>query len=126
MNLVKTRRGSLIVEGLVAMVIIGCALTVAGQLITLSIVQRRAVEEHAVACEEAANLAERISLLPYDQLEQTAAWELSDTARQLPHPQLKIERSPEDAAQRIRILILWRTDRPEPMHESLMLWRSRP
>ncbi len=135
-----TRRAVTIIEVLAAFVLVAAATTVCLNLLVGRAAQRRAIQDQQTALQEAANLMERLSALPWDELgdEAAAKARLSDAARQaLPDAKLEVRLtqppdkpaeapSDEPAAKRITIVIQTednRGNRRRPVR--LVSWRYR-
>ncbi len=131
-----TRRAVTIIEVLAAFVLVAVATTVCLKLLVARAAQHRAIQDQQTALQEAANLMERLSALPWDELTDEAAGEVqpSDAARKalsdfrlivsLTHP--PNEPSDEPAAKRITIVIRTEDDRGNPRRPvRLVSWRYR-
>jgi hypothetical protein len=62
------RRGVILIEVIVACGLAAVLLTVCVQVLTLMAVERRGVERRAIGLQEAANLVEQASAIPFEQL----------------------------------------------------------
>jgi hypothetical protein len=109
----KARRGAMLLETTVAMVILLVAMLAVAQTVATVAVQRRVAEQRALATQEAANLMERVYSLPWDEAteDKISEMQLSETCRQrLPDARLGVvvesagERVP---GREIRIEIDW-------------------
>jgi hypothetical protein len=108
------RRGYLLVELSMATMLLAVAMVLTVQLLGWTASERRAVERHERAVQEAANLMERLTALPWDRAtpEAAAAVQLSPSSRQaLPGCELTasvVSLGTDPPAKRIRVLIRWR------------------
>ena len=116
-----------------AMLAVLLGLTV--EMLTVTAVERRAVERRATAILEAANIAERASLLGWDETtsEKMAALDLSaEVKKSLPDATLKLSVDPvemsasEPAAKHVRIEITWSgpTGREAPVRLSYWVYAA--
>lgn len=134
----RLRRGSTILEAMIAATIVVAALAATGQLAASSARAARTAEDRLLAAEEASNILERLFVLPWDELTPDIAVEqpLSTAAQErLRDPQLEAtvvdaSDSPDDSEaieiKRITVSIRWRNAAGEwvqPMR--LSAWRSR-
>lgn len=109
----KTRRGSMLLETTVAIVILAAAIVAVAHTMAVLTVQRQSAERQSLATQEAANLMERIYVLPVDEItaEKVSELELSATCRErLPEATLDIaveSLSAGPPAKRISIEIEW-------------------
>ena len=96
------------------MFLVAVAMTATVQVLGWVAHERRAVERRQWAVQEVANLMERVSALPWDQVtpESARALALSEAVRgKLPGPELTIEVDPKDAergTKRLAIRLRWR------------------
>jgi Tfp pilus assembly protein PilV len=110
------RRGTLLVEVAMAGVLLMIAMTLTVKVTGLVALERRASERRQRAGLEAANLMERITAYPFDEVtpELAARMTLSPAAAQsLPNPELAVdvarsEPAPGRSAKRIAIKLRWR------------------
>jgi Tfp pilus assembly protein PilV len=110
------RRGSLLVEVAMAAVLLMIAMTLTVKVIGLVALERRGSERRQRALLEVANVMERITAHPFDEVtpELAGRLTLSPSARQsLPDSELKIdvaasEPGPGRSARRIAIKLRWR------------------
>jgi type II secretory pathway pseudopilin PulG len=129
----STRRGSLLVEVGVAMVILTVALVAIAQTLGMVALQRRESERRLLAMQAAANLMEQIAAQPFGQIttERVAALKLPDELQQaLPDARLDIDVTPtadEPAGKRIRIDLAW-TNRAgqQDAPVRLVAWKFQP
>jgi hypothetical protein len=109
----KARRGSLLLETTVAIVILAVAIVAVAHTMAVLSVQRQSAERQTLAMQEAANLMERIYVLPVDEIttEKVATLKLPAACRQrLPGAKLgvAVESLDQDPpAKRISIEIEW-------------------
>ncbi len=109
----KARRGSILLETTVAIIILAAAIVAVAHTMAVLAVQRQSAERHTVATQEAANLMERIYILPVDEItaEKMAELKLSASCRdRLPEATLDIAvetMGEEPPARRIAIEIEW-------------------
>ena len=102
-----------IAECLVALAVLGVAAALLGQLLGEVAQQRRAADRQSVAWQEAANLLEQLSVIPFAELtpERAASVGLSELARQhLPDARLEIavtSAPSEPPAKEIRVALRW-------------------
>lgn len=127
----KVPRGSVLLETTVAIVILAAAIIAVAHTMAVLSVQRQSAERRALATQEAANLMERIYVLPVDEItaEKVAKLELSAPCRErLPEAKLGVavevvgEEDPQ--AKRIAIGIEWTGHggvRSRPVH--LTAWK---
>jgi prepilin-type N-terminal cleavage/methylation domain-containing protein len=105
------QRGVTLFELMVALVVMTTAMMAIVQLLAMVASQRRMIEQRRAALTEVANQAERIALLPWNELrpETTAAWEFSAESRTaLPQgtATMEIQEETEPAnSRRIRLLV---------------------
>jgi Tfp pilus assembly protein PilE len=127
-----TRRGTTMFEVLCAGALLAVLMAACLPMLSAAAAQRRAAENRQTAFQEAANLMERLSTVPFDQLapERVGHVQLSAEAnRALPGAKLEIQlSSPPDQtdAKRIVVLLRWpdRTGRfVRPAR--LVAWRYR-
>jgi Tfp pilus assembly protein PilV len=109
-----TARGFTLVEATAAGVMLAAALVITAQLMTLSAAQTREVERRQLAGQQAANLLERLTATPWDELtaELAARQQLSaDAQSRLPGVNLTVTVDAGDeqpASKRITVEIRWR------------------
>lgn len=105
------RRGVTLLELIVALFVLTTAMTAIVQLLAVSARQRRLLEERRVALAEIANQAERIALLPWNELKanDSPAWDLSlESRKALPRATTAMEIVAEEVpveSRRIRLLV---------------------
>lgn len=104
------RRGYLLVEVFVACTILAALFALVVQMVSTTSQERRATERRAIALEQAANLLERISEIPFEQLsvellddvalpddaarllaENEVRWTVEDQRSELPTKRVQIE-----------------------------------
>jgi hypothetical protein len=130
---VSTRRGTSILEVVVSGVLLVALMTVCLEFLRAAAAQRRAAQQRQTAIQEAANVMERLSARPWEELspQGVAGLELSQPARDLlPAVKLAVEvTSPPDqpGAKRIAVSVYWEDDAGEPVRPvCLIAWRYRP
>ena len=126
------RIGMTITEILIALVVLSAALAGVAHLVTTASAQRRISEQRRLALAEVANRAERLALLPWDELtaESLQSQALSpELLAALPQAKFTAEVTDEaapPALRRIRLQVSW-TDSVgnavEPV--KLVVWRHR-
>jgi hypothetical protein len=93
--------------------VISVAFVLLAQFLTLAAQQRRTSEQRRIALQEAANVLERISALPAEELttDRLANWQPSaELARELPQAKLQISLAPEAGpprGQKVRVEVAW-------------------
>jgi hypothetical protein len=115
------------------LVLLGAAAALMAQTLGGVAQQRRAADQQALALQEAANLMEQVSAIPYAELtrERAADLRLSDLARrQLPGVRLDVAvaaLADEPAGKEIRVALRW-LDRSGQYGTPLQLtaWRHQP
>ncbi len=127
------RTGVVLLELIVACGLMAVLVTLSVQLLTAAATQRRAVDQRSLALAEAANVAEQISGLAWDELtaERLSKITLSPAAQQsLPQGKLLVTSTPDETApagQRITIEITWHAATGEPAAPvRVNLWAYRP
>lgn len=107
------QRGFTILEVMVAAALTALLVTMCVRMLTSSAAQRRGAERRSVALEEAANVAESVAALPWDELtsERVGQIQLSESARQaLGNGSLKVSLEPAasgPASKQIRVQLTW-------------------
>ncbi len=108
------RRGYLLVEVFVALAILAALFVLVIQMVSTTARERRANERRAIALEHAANLLDRASIIPYEQLSAESLREIttSTNAGQL-LPESDVcwtvdEDSSEVPAKRVGVELTWR------------------
>ena len=126
------RRGFTLIECLAAVALVAAVLALTMQLVHASAVQRRAVQQRELAIQELANLMERLSILPWQDLspEKARSMQLSEHARgALPGAELTIDvtaSSEGPQAKRILISLRWEDESGRPATPlRLAAWRYR-
>jgi Tfp pilus assembly protein PilV len=128
----RARRGTTLLELLVAGVLLVALMSACLELLLAAGAMRRAVEERQTALEEAANVMERLSARPFDELspEAVRGAQLSAPARaRLPAGAVEIQLAdaPDGpAAKRITVIVRWQASggRSE-LTARLVAWRYR-
>jgi len=128
-----TRRGVTILEVTVAGVLLVAMMTVCLEFLQAAAAQRRAIRQRQTAIQEAANVMERLSARPWEELspQGVAGLELSQAARSLlPDGKLAVEViSPADepGAKQIVVAVGWEDDSGGSAWPiRLTAWRYRP
>ncbi len=107
------RRGFAILEVIVACGLLAVLLALSVQILSLMAVERRHVEHRAIALAEAANIAERVSTMPFDEIDEArlAEIDLSPEVRKLlPDAQATLDVAEETGpvpGKRVRVEIVW-------------------
>lgn len=107
----QRRRGLSLFELTVALFVLTTAMTAIVQLLGVAATQRRTIEQRRAALAEVANQAERIALLPWDEVapDKLLSWDLADDSRKvLPRGVATVEVQEESeplSARRIRLLV---------------------
>ena len=110
----RSRRGFLLVEFAAAMLVLAVAMAVTVQILGWLAAERRSAERRQSAADEAANVLERLTLRPWDDLtpEAVRGVPLSDQARRvLPDGALSVqvaEAGKDVAMKRITVEVRWR------------------
>ncbi len=105
------RSGLTLFELVVALFVLTTAMVAIVQLLAVAASQRRTIEQRRVALRETANQAERISLLPWNEMQtaELATWDLSEESRKtLPQATTAMEIHEESEpvkSRRIRLMI---------------------
>jgi hypothetical protein len=139
----STRRGTSLVETIVSAILLGTVFATVVPLLRLTAVEQNAADCRQLAAEELANLAERLSLEPWESItaESVAGRQLSDEAkRKLPKARLQSSLQLEEGpppAKRISLELSWE-DRGgkttaatggfkpvSPAPARLVFWRTR-
>jgi hypothetical protein len=127
------RRGVILIEVIVACGLAAVLLAICVQVLTLMAVERRAVERRAIALQEAANLIEQATAIPFDQLTPQKLKGFSiDPALAAILPDAKAELSTDDEheplrAKRVAVAISWRgAGRRREMPVRLTTWVFGP
>lgn len=76
----RSRRGFTVLEGLVALVVLGATLTAVAQVSRMLGQQQRRMDDAQAGLLQAGNLLERLVALPWDELTAEAAQRLADEA----------------------------------------------
>lgn len=125
--------GHTLIETTIALAILAAAFVLVAQVLATCARQRRASDQLLLAQLEAANAAERIAALPYDQVVPDKLSELTlsnDAQAALPDGKLTatIEQSTDPVAQkRILTQVAWSAGEDRPQSFTLTTWRyDRP
>jgi Tfp pilus assembly protein PilV len=122
-----------IIEVAVALVILAAAMVALVQLVGLTTRQRRAIHERAAALAEVANQAERLALLPWNEIapSKLTTWEPSpELTASIPRATCRAtvtDESEPPSSRRIELRVTWQNAaglRVEPA--LLTVWRFRP
>jgi hypothetical protein len=131
-NLRRTRRGTTLLECVIALGVLAAALTLGAQVLAWSAAQRRLGDQRHVALQEAANCLERVRQMPWEELtaERLATLDLSSEARQrLTSAELHVapeEIAGQPSAKRVEVEIQWLTRHGEtPLRVALVTWRYK-
>jgi hypothetical protein len=125
----KPVRGATLLECVVALTLLGAALTLGVQALGWSAAQRRLAQQRHVAMQEAANCLEQVRQLPWSELnhQRLAQLKLSAEAqRQLASAELRVtsETAGEQHAIKVRVEIQWLSRAGgTPWQVSLVTWR---
>jgi len=112
-NRIATRRGSILLETTVAIIILGAAMVAVAHTVAATAVQRQSAERQTLATQEAANLMERIYVLSVDEItaEKVSELRLSPSCHdRLPDAKLDItveSATQEPLSKKIGIQIEW-------------------
>lgn len=126
------RRGMFLIELAVAGVLLLAFTMLCAKYFAVTAMQRKALNQRQTALNEAANIMERITAGPWDDLTTEGLAKISlspETKSALPEGELKIDLADEDekpAAKRITVTIHWRDQAGgwfEPVR--LCAWRCR-
>jgi hypothetical protein len=126
------RRGVILLEVIVGCGLLAVLLAVCVQLLSVTAIERRESQRRAIALVEVANLVERVSAMPYDDVTPEKLNELSlspDVEHLLPGgtAQLTVDDEPGDVpAKRVQVKIHWGTGRHAPAPARLTYWVYRP
>jgi prepilin-type N-terminal cleavage/methylation domain-containing protein len=128
-----SRRGMTVLEMSIALLILTVALGGVLQLVSTAAKQRRTGEERRLALQELANQAERVAILPWDELTEAKLATLKPSAEcEAANPTATIaatlaEDDGPPAAKRIRIEVAWTNavgQQVDPL--GVTLWRYAP
>jgi hypothetical protein len=118
---------------IIALLILGVAVTSLAKLLSAAAAQRRASEQRRLALQEVANLAERIALIPYGEVstENLAALKPSgELLAAVPLARLTATQSPQAGPpehKRVRLEVLWTDAAGQPVDPvGLTLWKHPP
>ena len=110
----RLQRGAMLAEVGVALVVLSVAMILVAQMVAAVGTQHRMAEQNALAQQEAANLMERLFVMPWTELTQETASQLSLSARcrqQLPDASLNLKVVPGNGppvGRQLTIEIAWR------------------
>jgi len=110
------RRGSLMVEAAASVMMLAIAMTLTLKVVGWVALEHRATDRRQLAMTEAANLMERLTTTPYDELTPDRVKTIalsSETKASLPDPALHLEVNGDDASggkgsKKISLRIQWR------------------
>src|SRR5438105_5305247 len=107
------RRGTTLMEVVVALALLGLATTAMIEFVSLSARQRRTAEHRRVALQELANQAERVAFMSWDELapDRFTTWQPSTDLSSIPSATCRAEVADESgplACRRIRLLVQWK------------------
>jgi Tfp pilus assembly protein PilV len=129
----RPRRGLSVLEVTLSLLVLAVAIGGLAQLITTAAAQRRASETRRLASQEAANVAERIALLAWDELttERLAAWKPSvELTSTVPSAKLQLDVASEPSppeAKRVQIDVQWTDASGQTLDPiSLTVWKFQP
>jgi Tfp pilus assembly protein PilV len=131
------RRGSLLIELTVATAMLMIGMSLAVKVLGYAALQRRAAEQRQRAVQEVANVMERITADPFDEVTTARAKAISispSTASSLPGAELAVEVTPSQPdpgrlARRIAVRLRWRNRAGEweaPVRLTTWIERGRP
>jgi hypothetical protein len=109
------RRGSMLLETAVACVLLVALASVCLKSFAAAAAQRLAIDQRQIALREAANLLEKLTAMPWDEIDQAAGEPFAEAARkafpeELENGEVKIEVAPaagEPSAKRIAVSLRW-------------------
>jgi prepilin-type N-terminal cleavage/methylation domain-containing protein len=106
------RPGMTLLELVAAAAVLGTVLVVCLQLLAVTTQQRRLADQRRLALAEVENAMERLTVRPWNELNQQTTVQLSHSARsRLPAAELKVEVTPSAAdphAKRIAVTLRWK------------------
>jgi len=127
---INCRRGLTLLEVGVALVVLAGAMLALAQLVGLTVRQRRITDQRLIALQEVANEAERLAVMPWDELasDQLTTWKPSaELTAVLPAADCRVKVTPEEgppASRRIALRIAWTNVVGEEVTPvELTLWR---
>jgi Tfp pilus assembly protein PilE len=111
----KLKRGSMLLETAVACVLLAALAGVCLKSFAAAAAQRLAIDQRQIALREAANLMEKLTAIPWDEVDKTADKPFVEAAqkslpKELDDAELKVEVTPaegEPAAKRLAVTIRW-------------------
>ena len=127
--------GATLLECVVALGILGAAMTLGAQALGWSSAQRRLADQRHLALQEAVNCLERVRMIPWQDLSEARLAEIelsAEARRRLSAATLKIESqsaSSGPTAKRIHVKIAWQSQGGNlPLQVNLVTWRyqTRP
>lgn len=108
----KNRRAYLLAETSVAALLLGLALVGTVKMLGWTAAERRSSERRGWAVQEAANVMETLTAIPFDRLSQAAAREAAtlseDAGGVLPEGHLDVQIVEEPPLKRIDLALVWR------------------
>jgi hypothetical protein len=133
-GMLKKRKGTpppgfVLVDACAALAVIAMLVWLAGHGASELLVQRRGLQQRAVALQEAANQLEELQAAPGSEVtpEKLAARKLSAEAASLPEGSLEVSLDPATLAngvQKLQAIVRWRAISGETMHVALSAWRT--
>ena len=122
-----------IIEVAVALVVLVAAMAALVQLVGLATRQRRAIHERAAALTEVANQAERLALLPWDEVVpgKLTTWkpspELSTAIPRATCRAIVTEESEPPLTRRVELRVTWQNAAGQDVEPArLTIWKYRP
>lgn len=114
MNLESRRRGTIYIEGLIAVTLVLSMLAMVAQLIFFASRQRNDIDQMRLATQEAANVLERLLVVPWDELNEQRIGRITVSAagaERLQEPEIRISitdaRDEFVAAKRLQVEVSW-------------------
>jgi hypothetical protein len=126
------RRGVILLEVIVGCSLLAVFLAVCVQLLSVTALERRDIERRAIALVEAANVVERVSAMPYDDITPEKLNEIKlspDVEQILPGgtARISVDEEPGDVqSKRVRVEISWTAGRRSQPPARLTYWAYRP
>jgi Tfp pilus assembly protein PilE len=130
----KLKRGSMLLETAVACVLLAALAGVCLKSFAAAAAQRLAIDQRQIALREAANLMEKLTVMPWDEVDKTADKPFVEAAqkllpKELDGAELQVEVTPaegEPAAKRLAVTIRWQDkDNQWAQPVRLTAWRYR-
>lgn len=126
------RRGMVMLEVIVGCGLLAVFLAVCVQLLSVTALERRDIERRAIALQEAANIIERVSAMPFEEItpERLADVQLSPEVRQiLPAGVAQLfveEEAGEVPSKRVRVEINWTGTAGRPEAPARLVYWAYP